>query len=86
MGMPRKPYHFSTLEPHQIPGIRLGDLPDAWRCRAQAKSTGDRCRAVAAKGMGLCRHHGAGGNKPSLAKVYRMAARLRGERPTGWSD
>jgi len=79
--------YFSLIPPEEIPGIRLGNVPDRWRCSRVAKSTGERCRCLAVKGKGVCRHHGAGGKKLSRAKMLRQAARLRGERPANyWCD
>jgi hypothetical protein len=68
--------------PNGLPGHRLGAIPDAFRCKATAKSTGQRCACIAVKGSGgRCRHHfGNRGGKPSLAKQYRIAALIRGER------
>jgi hypothetical protein len=86
MGMP-KLHYFSTIPASEIPGIRTGNVPDEFRCTARARvSGGERCRCVAVKGKGVCRHHGGGGKKLSLAKMYRMAARLRGERPEHYED
>lgn len=36
-------------------------LRDAPRCRAKAKSTGERCKCPAVRGWSVCRVHGAGG-------------------------
>jgi hypothetical protein len=43
----------STLPMHQSP-----------RCSARSKRTGQRCRAPAVRGWGVCRYHGAGGGGP----------------------
>jgi len=75
--------HFKYLTPAEIPGIRLGSVPDRWRCRAKAKSTGERCQCLAVKGRATCRHHGSG-SKKTRAGMLRMAARLRGERPEAY--
>lgn len=74
------PRHFQLIDPSKLPGLRLGAIPEAFRCRAKAKRTGERCACVAVKGKGLCRHHGAGGKGPSRAKQLRLGAYLRGER------
>ena len=35
------------------------------RCSARSKRTGERCRAPAVRGWGVCRFHGAGGGGPT---------------------
>ena len=44
----------STLPMHMSP-----------RCSARSKRTGQRCRAPAVTGWGVCRFHGAGGGGPT---------------------
>jgi hypothetical protein len=78
--------YFSRIALEDIPGIRLGDVPDQFRCPAKAKSTGERCQNPKVQGKRTCRVHGAGGKKLQRAKVLRQAARLRGERPAHWVD
>ena len=79
--------YFSRIALEDIPGIRLGDVPDQFRCTAKAKTTGQRCQNPRVKGKGTCRmHRGSPGKKPTRAKVLRQAARLRGERPAHWVD
>ena len=63
-------------------GIRLGSIPEAFRCRATSKGTGRPCQCVAVKGRGLCKHHGGKrqGDMPSPHKLKRLAAILNGVR------
>jgi hypothetical protein len=75
---------FQHIPKDEIPGIRLGSIPDQFRCTAKSKSTGERCRCMRVTGQGVCRHHGARKQKPTWAKRFRQASRLRGERPDGY--
>jgi hypothetical protein len=84
--MPWPHCHFSRIAPEDLPGIRLGNVPDQLRCTAKAKSTGERCQNPRVRGKGICRLHGAGGKKLQRSKMLRQAARLRGERPAHWED
>jgi hypothetical protein len=38
---------------------------NAPRCRANAKTTGNRCKSPAKRGWHVCRMHGAGGGAPT---------------------
>lgn len=79
--------HFTGLTLEELPGVRLGSIPDKWRCKAKARSTGERCKAMRAKGQKVCRLHGAHGLPLTWKKKARLAARLRGERPPHyWCD
>ena len=66
------------------PGVKLGSVTDKYRCTATAKNSGARCTQFRVKGQKVCRFHGAQGVKPSRAKLRRIGARLRGERPSGY--
>lgn len=65
------------------PGLKFGSVPEKYRCKRIAKSTGLRCGCYRVKGSTVCRTHGGKrpGLKMSRAKELRLAARLRGERP-----
>lgn len=39
-------------------------FPNALRCHARSKRTGQQCGAPAVTGWRVCRHHGAGGGAP----------------------
>ena len=69
---------FRLMDPAALPGVRLGNVPDAFRCKATSKLSGKRCRCMAATGQGVCRHHGAKGLKPTQAGMVRMAKQQRG--------
>jgi len=46
------------------------------RCKAKARSTGDRCKRKAVEGLTVCRSHGAG-SPQSKAKSARIKAEAR---------
>lgn len=73
--------HFRVCGREKLPGHRFGNVPDHARCTAHAKSTGKRCENFRVIGQKVCKNHGARGLKPTRAKMLRLAARLRGERP-----
>jgi hypothetical protein len=77
--------YFRTVTAAENPGMKFGSLPDHCRCTAKAKSTGERCKDMKVKGQTVCRRHGAKSLKATRAKMLRLAARLRGERPKNYT-
>lgn len=66
---------FLYLDKSQLPGHRLGSLPDWMQCGCRTRN-GAPCRNPKAKGFNVCRMHGANKLKPTPAKFRRMAKAL----------
>ena len=78
----RKRRHVPSVKGSDGKGFTLGQVPEKYRCTAQSKRTGQRCKQPKAEGYQVCKYHGAGGGPPPGTKN----ALKTGEKEAIWFD